>query len=296
MSVAGLWNYLKYFRRVNMKKKFQVIFMAGIFLLMSAFTQKFAETAEFKAGIYSYYAWWKPGFRDYYEEYKTDPLLMIGPVLSLTFFDDFTLSAVAITNGLLPSDASFKYSSTGSSGPYSINAESQIARLDFDFALSYRINTIFKIFIGYKYMASSEDKDDNEDFKFKGLYTTKFNTIDKNEIYADGPGCGISISYPFTDNIAATVSTSIVYMKGWYRMNEYYLSSNQVYKKDPTNHNYYSIGNNTTLSLSLNIPQIDTAIVLGGRFQVLKNYTEAGDPQMSNDYYYGITLSAVYSF
>ncbi len=272
-------------------KKFMIIIIAAGMISAPGLTGKPSHAAEFRAGVYSYLAWWKPGFRSIYTDYTSDPLLMVGPVLSVSAFDNFTFSALVITNRLTPSDA--QYTEEFSDG--SITVRNSITRLDIDCSLTYRVNNIIMVFAGFKKMDFREETSDNTNFTITG-YNEDFSFLCKNETFTYGPGCGLVISYPLTANVSASAGTSLVYMRGTFSMNSFDVTNAPVISGSNITGNYYSFGNNSTLSVSYYIPGISTAIVLGGRFQVLKNYLDNSEKSMANDYYYGITLSAIYTF
>ena len=53
---------------------------------------KMLYSAEHSIGLYGYYAWWEPSFRNIYENYESDKNIMImGPIYSVTFFNKLTL-------------------------------------------------------------------------------------------------------------------------------------------------------------------------------------------------------------
>ena len=279
------------------RKKLYLQILSALFL-SALYVPQAASAADFRAGIYSYMAWWKPSFRSIYN-YKTDPIFMIGPMLSLTAFDDFTFSGIGMTNFLWPTDKSYTYTGTGDSGEYTISTpEKGFLRFDLDLSLSYTCTPWLKAFIGYKLSEFKEDHDDI-DFKITSPYTTDFPTLLKNEAHSGGPGAGISLAWPVFNHFILNMSTSVVYLEGWFRMNSLYSSGTIVYKKfstDESEKKYHCIGNSSNISLIYIIPAFSTAISLGGRFQVLKNFSEGDTPDLANDYYYGLTLSVLYTF
>jgi len=278
-----------------MKRKKIFFPVLSAILLFNLYVPQSARAADFRAGIYSYMAWWKPSFRSFYD-YKTDPLFMIGPMLSLTVFDDFTFSGIAITNMLMPADKSYKYTGTGDSGDYTISTpEKEFLRTDIDLSVSYRCNSWLKAFIGYKSSEFKENHDDL-DFEITSPYTAVFPSLAKNEAHSSGPGLGLSLAWPVFNLFILNISTSVVYLEGWFRMNSFYSSGTNVFEDGGSEEKYHCVGNNSNVSLAYFIPAINTAIIFGGRFQVLKNFSEGDTPDLDNDYFYGITLSAMYTF
>lgn len=142
-------------------------------------------------------------------------------------------------------------------------------RYDSDLICNYRISNYFKIFAGAKYIGFTWE----EDGKHQAL----------------GPGAGISTVFPVGGNFFILGYFSGMYLRG---------------QEDGAKGSSYSVktneyGGNASLSLAYYIQSASTTISLGGRYQQLKikyDNNESGMTPDSMSKFYGVTLSAVYSF
>ena len=144
-----------------------------------------------------------------------------------------------------------------------------INRYDSDLALNYRITDYFKLFLGCKYAGFTWDTDGKHQ--------------------AIGPGAGISAVIPVGGNFFLLGNVSGLYLwgkEGGGKEIDYDASAREY-------------GFNTNLSLAYYIPGASTTISLGGRLQQLHidyDGTENGAVSDSTSRFYGVTLTAVYSF
>jgi len=146
---------------------------------------------------------------------------------------------------------------------YSLPTEYKFKRKDSDLALNYRLNDYFKVFVGAKYLGFSHSA--GADF------------------LAFGPGLGLSATFPITDNIFLLANLS-----GFYLWGEHKGSGNK--------YDYNQYGINSTLSLAYYIAPASTTVSLGGRFQRYKHVYELDYLVDGDVKFYGITLTATYSF
>lgn len=142
--------------------------------------------------------------------------------------------------------------------------ESDINRYDSDLALNYRIGSNFKIFAGVKYIRFTFEPDGTHQ--------------------AVGPGVGLSSVFPIEGNFFILGNISGLYLAGNEKFPGYYDDKTREY------------GVNASLSAAYYIPSASTTLTLGGRFQLVKIMYEDREDINNTNRFYGVTLSAVYTF
>jgi hypothetical protein len=231
---------------------------------------------DISVGATTWYAWME---RDYTQEpfsmfkAKLDPAFFYGPVVSVKLNDDFNLTFIYLYG---------KFDMTIDRGMYG-DMKCEFKRQDADLALNYRLNNYFKAFAGVKYIG--------HEMSMERLGGTL-----KHD--ACGPGLGLSLVFPITDNVFLLGNTGGIYLWGKAK----FIDSGNTGNSGKMG-NYKEYGLNSTLSLAYYIVPASTTISLGGRFQYIK--TECYDRHaiaelvgfMSNETkFYGLTLTATYSF
>lgn len=149
------------------------------------------------------------------------------------------------------------------------NGTQSLKRYDSDLTLNYRISDYFKLFAGAKLMGFTWDPDGTH--------------------MAVGPGAGISTTIPLGGNFFM-----LGYLSGMYLRGEEDGTKGVPYKEKANEY-----GGNGSISLAYYIPSASTTISLGGRYQQLRIAYENNNSGMTPDStsrFYGITLTAVYSF
>ncbi|HOP63511.1 MAG TPA: hypothetical protein PK358_10135 [Spirochaetota bacterium] len=144
-----------------------------------------------------------------------------------------------------------------------------IKRYDSDLTFNYRISNYFKLFLGCKYAGFTWDPDGKHQ--------------------AIGPGTGISAVFPVGWDFFILGYISGIYLWG----NE---EGNNETEYDESAREY---GVNTSLSLAYYISGASTTISLGGRYQQLHiDYDSSENEALADNTsrFYGVTLTAVYSF
>lgn len=261
-----------------------------------------AQAADWGVGLYTFYAWWEPSFKDKFDNFEWDKSRLYGgPAISVTFAENWTLATVMYFE-LDTKKLEYDYSGTGSSSgaDYNIHIKSNPCRWDLDISMTYKINQQFKVFTGFKAneivtTADSEQYQDDE-VTITSPFTKSSGGWDMEGVENYGPALGINFSIPVAENTALILSTSVFYTISEFSINEYYESSPYVIEAKKLEYNYTGRGNNSTVTLSYFIEPMSTALSIGGRFQFF-NYQEKGDsPSLSNDYFYGITASAMFFF
>jgi hypothetical protein len=225
-------------------------------IFMAAVLQSNVSAADITVGATTWYSWWDFETKNSDKETDIDPTLLYGPVLSAKFSDDFNLSFVYLYG---------KFDMTETDSGSTDEHKSEVSRTDSDLTLNYRLNNYFKAFIGAKYMGYKVT-----DFSHAGY----------------GPGAGISFVFPLVNDFFILGNISGLCLWG----NE----------EDPSNNlttDYNEYGANTSLSLAYYIAPASTTISLGGRYQYFKTIFESSsDNKDMNHQFYGVTLSANYSF
>jgi len=189
---------------------------------------------------------------------NVDPALLYGPALSVKFNDDYNLTFV------------YYY------GEFEYNYGRTSTRHDSDIALNYRLNNYFKAFAGIKYRKIAVNSNENaEPPPLVPIYSIKTDSI--------GPGLGVSATFPLIRNMYIISTGSGLFLV---RRSEYDLG----FDVDKRYHHNY--GYNLTLGIAYYIEPASTIINLGGRYQC---FIDRKDTSVK-DRYYGITLTATYSF
>jgi len=148
-------------------------------------------------------------------------------------------------------------------------------RHDSDLALNYRLNDYLKVFAGVKYRRIEADSNKGSSPTVT-IYNLKADSI--------GPGLGLNAVYPLTNNIFLIGTGAGLFAV---RKAEYDLGFG--IKNDKT---YQSFGYNITTAIAYYIQPVSTVINLGGRYQCFMDRKDTG----IQDKFYGITLTATYSF
>jgi len=138
----------------------------------------------------------------------------------------------------------------------------EMARTDSDIALNYRLNNYFKIFAGAKYMSYTMPDFDHS---------------------SAGPGAGISAVLPIGGNFFILGNVSCLYLWG-----------KEDSRGEKSDFNEY--GANSSISLAYYIDSASTTISLGGRYQYFVTDSDIPDSTNITHQFYGVTLSANYSF
>lgn len=155
-------------------KYFKFLITVLIFFVV-LFVPPAVKAADMSIGVTTWYAWW-----DYDQDNNDnefDPALMYGPVLSLGFMDNWSVSAVLLYG-------SFE----------DINLGIDYERYDSDLAINYRINSYLKLFAGAKFL---------------------YIDVDSGESYhrVTSPSLGVSLTIPMAQSLFLLGNLSGFY--GW---------------------------------------------------------------------------------
>ena len=190
---------------------------------------------------------------------SVDPALLFGPALSVKFDDDYNLTFV------------YYY------GEYEYNYGRTSKRHDSDIALNYRLNNFLKVFGGIKYRKVTANSNEySVPPPLVVIYGIKTDSI--------GPGLGLSATYPIIRNMYVIGTGSGLFLV---RRSEYDLGFGVNDKRY-----YHNYGYNFSLGIAYYIEPASTIINLGGRYQCFMDRKDTS----IKDSFYGITLTATYSF
>jgi len=140
-------------------------------------------------------------------------------------------------------------------------------RYDSDISLNYNLNRYLKIFAGGKFLG----------FSWEDSHTNGFH-------WSAGPGLGLGATLPVTSNMFLLANVSGIYARG----------KDTADNRDTIN--VTEKGLNSNISFAYYITSASTSINLGFRHQYLRSDYDTDDDIDEKHHFYGVTLSAVYSF
>lgn len=141
-----------------------------------------------------------------------------------------------------------------------------LSRTDIDSTLNYAVNGWFKVFAGGKWMAYDESW-----FKHRG----------------GGPAAGVGLTVPLAKQVFLLGNASGVLIFG--RQRNDFSADRKVSYMEP--------GVNTTLSLAYAAESVPVSLSIGARCQYFRTvYDSSPDEEDTHHLFYGVTLSAMYTF
>ncbi|HOD17019.1 MAG TPA: hypothetical protein PLA65_13180 [Spirochaetota bacterium] len=294
-----------------------------------------AFTASMNIGGTVWFAWWHFSLSDsikgtsiphmsLYSRYRMKPTFLYGPIVSIDFARQFSLSAMFIYT-----DQYRIYSKkVGTLEPVNFFREKyQISRYDLDATFSYSPVSFFKLFTGFKYQGYdftgrlSELDLDKTGFN-KGWISGKDRAL--------GAGLGIGFTARIVEGLFFQWNISALYlnMRFRYYTDFFKLETSPAVLYIPgevdIKFRYHSYGGNTSMSLAYVVSRISSTIILGFRYQVLYNtlyhldleertllniplttrylslvknrYMQQRGNGKVYDHFYGVSFAFVYSF
>jgi hypothetical protein len=281
-----------------------------------------------------WYIWWKPAWTDaravsnYYttgvaalmyedaNNFKPVSNVMAGPIISIGFLDRWSIQSV-LTMG------KFRAKSQGISGELGIvsgaiggNGEYKkytrdILKWDSDTSIGCAVHRMVKIYAGFK-AQGYRYKEDLQDILSGAAYLNR--KID-DDVKAYGCGLGLGLNIPLGadfylqmgasgialwsfESIDVNNSQTYIYSTGGGGLDYFILKAKKGH--------YFSYGGTASLGIAYNIEKINTAISIGGRYQLLFNRQKFKNLLDNNaamnivdkqyDHFFGVTLSAIYTF
>jgi len=289
-----------------MKSKKATIAIALVFIFsMPALAVNFIIGA--KAGYYG----WEPYLKEIdasgFSEIDVGAGVLYGPVFSVLFTPDLSLSLAALTG---VQSTHWKANYEPWEGQYLVGTyffESR--RTDVDTALSYRLMQNLKVFLGYKYQYIDSEMNYTE------IRTNAAGEIDeiiisdgKAETMSHGPALGLGYSLPFGKGFFLAANLSGLYMTGEFKLKGNwtykYGSGFNDYNEEPTDSKNIDIeqyGVNFEPAIGYSAGESGLIFTLGLRYQWLrtefKDEFEPGETLGdANDYLYGVFVSVLYAF
>lgn len=243
-----------------MKKNLMLILSIFTFVMLIPCQ---SQALDISIGANTWYSWWDFDTGSNNENMKFEPALLYGPLVSVRFLNDWSVSSVFMYG-------SYKLKESGGGGPDGID------RYDSDTLLNYSISKYFKVFAGVKFMGFQWDES-------QGSGTHR----------GFGPGFGIALTAPLTDKLFLLFNVSGLYLNTKHKQEYSYQNTSGTVTLDVT-----ETGANSMISLAYYFTDISTSLSLGFRAQYVKMDFKDNDQnnQDSNMLFYGLTLSAVYSF
>ncbi|MFH0975461.1 MAG: hypothetical protein V1874_06725 [Spirochaetota bacterium] len=184
------------------------------------------------------------------------PTLLYGPAASVRINDSWSIAGV-----FLYGQFTGKENTDGS--------PDNISRFDSDLSLNYNINRYFKLFGGGKLMGFNWDS-----------------SQDSGKHWSAGPGLGIGSTLPLVSNLYLLLNLSGTYSWGKHDGDNNGDNNNGSIKENTFN---------TNASLAYYFASASTSVNLGFRYQYLF-IDNPGENKNDTFYFYGGTLSVVYSF
>ncbi len=238
--------------------------MKKIFLLcflLIIITGRESSAADISIGATGWYA--QMDFVDD-SNMEMEPAFLYGPLLNISFLENWGVSFVVLYGKVKSKEEEDGF---------------ELKRIDSDTLLNYNFNKYFKIFTGCKYMSYAWGGSDDG-----GIH------------YSVGPGLGLGVTLPLGGNFYLLGNFSGVYL--WGKHKEDSSSSEEEEGRPDWETDMVERGFNTKLSFAYYISAASTSINLGFRYQYSKFiYKDSTSYSEDSAYmFYGITLSAVYSF
>lgn len=311
-------------------RKLAIVITLGLFFILRA-AASFA-TVDLSIGGTAWYIWWDPAWKDgrmttkvytmspslLFEDardFQPNSNIMGGPVISIAFLDRWSIQSV-FTIGR------FRYNSRGlvrtgmlEAGRYEETASYKrymrsILKWDSDTSIGCAINRVVKIFAGfksqgYRYKEYLDDYLISEDI---------FNRVLKDEVSAYGCGLGIGLTIPLVEHFYLMMSASGLALWTREKASIDHWRTIIISTKDGIypipmmagKGSFFSYGGTAALSFSYVIQKINTTISAGGRYQLLFNRQRYNDLLNNDvamniidkqyDHFFGVTLSAIYTF
>ncbi len=275
---------------------------------------------DFIVGAKAGYFAWEPYIKEIdasgFNEIDKGTGVLYGPVLSVLFTPDITLSAAALT-GTQSTYWNARHSNfvanEGSVQHLDADYSVESKRTDIDSALSYRIIEYLKVFAGYKYqhivtsMSYTEVRTNPPDADGHEHISEVCLTDNKIETPSQGPALGIGASYAFGSGYFAAANLSALYMRGYFKIRKdkdlRYFSENDFIREPEAvpelKLDTEQMGLNFEPSIG-HSAESGLIFTLGFRYQWLRTefVDKIGGESLgkTNDYLYGVFISVLYSF
>lgn len=262
-----------------------------------------------------------PGlFTEDSHDFQPGSNVMAGPIVSIGFLERWSIQSV-LTMGRLSfksrgysTDALLSSASSGIAPSYKKYTR-DVLKWDSDTSIGCAVHRMVKIFAGFKHQGYRfEEKMEN--LLFVPGPPPVFTRALTDDVRAYGGGLGLGLTIPVVADFYIMASVSGVLLWSFEtisvkRMNSFIYSATggliPLYIIPQKGH-YLSYGGTASLSFAYNIEKINTTLSLGGRYQILFNHQDYSRHNPLNndvsiniidrqyDHFFGITLSAIYTF
>lgn len=310
-----------------MKKNITAIVL--IIVISLIFMTGSVHALDLSAGGAVWYAWWSPAWTESEEEempeFEVDPGILYGPVLSLKFAENWSLSTIFMigkyeANSEMPLDPE-----TPEMGNFTFDRD--ITKYDLDTTVNYSITRVLKVFAGIKYQGYNYKDEIHLVMDMSGMPFSPGGVMDieldgESDYKSYGPGIGLGITYPVIPSLYLLANVSVLYLKGDADATQEVpnfetfdpMTSIVDIEEQTTKVKGSLYGFNGSISLAYYIAEASTTIALGFRYQYLKYKIDSEETSLTyepsedmeqeamfdfdgkKDVFYGVTLSAVYSF
>lgn len=286
----------------------QITAISGAFILLVLAAPRVSSGATVNVGAASWFAWWTPSFRDAVTganrveassiqgpiQFTMNPSFLLGPALSVSFANRWTLSTVFLYGDWYAVHSR----SIRRSSSFSVSfADMNIRKWDLDALVNCALLDYLKVFVGIKWQG----------YRYRIGNTNINSGISGNRMKllnnGVGPGLGVALTLTLGGDLYLLLNASALYL---YTTLDY---GSPDYHREA----YSAFGCNSTLSVAWHLASAGTTVSLGFRYQYLDYRLWAGhssDFQLGNsdlkpavvrdilteDHFYGILISAVYSF
>jgi hypothetical protein len=254
-------------------------------------------------------------------DFKPSSNAMAGPIISLGFLERWSIQTVFTMGRLL-----FKSNGTSSdmliapgftnTAPSYKKYTRDVLKWDSDTSIGCAVHRMVKIFAGFKHQGYRYDET-MKNTLFIPSDTNFFYRALTDDVRSYGGGLGVGLTIPVVADFYIMASVSGVALWSYETISVrqrdtliYSISAGNVgiLFLIPQKGHYFSYGGGASLSLAYNIEKINTTLSLGGRYQILFNrqgynkYNPLFNDVSINiidgqyDHFFGITLSAIYTF
>ncbi|UCG77888.1 MAG: hypothetical protein JSV21_09990 [Nitrospirota bacterium] len=255
-----------------------------------------SDAGDYFVGVKGYYSFWDSGILDWLEkdiavaflvnrvqfEAKRDigSGYMVGPLLGYRT-DDGKLS-VSFAPMVL---SSFDQDWAGTAGAMNPRGTARLDRQDYDLAVSYALNGMFKAFFGYKYQQM--------ELKLDMTYTLMGTQVDRYivDAHAHVPTFGVGAAYPVMDKVVLSGQAGISYP-----MMDMKITNENGVTEDILPQG--QLGFNTEINVTYQAIE-NVLVQLGYRYQMFEFTGRAPgrtEAITSRDITHGVTLAVFYTF
>lgn len=263
---------------------------SGIFLtLFILLATPAAYGADLMLGLTTWYTTWVSEVPGDSGKHKSDYSLLYGPAAALSISDwTFSISFLYGTMKLSSTDPDSDDPNRYEHSTTTFN------RFESDVALSYRVVPWMRFFFGMKYYRTKTTED--QTFYNSGVLDETGWDEGIWRYYAPGAGVSFSIPITFVQGLYCSFNSSYSIIRGDIDETEYrYDAGGALQDSESNDWTIRGWSVNFAGSLSYYIQVVNTAIILGYRYQYLDFDVSTSKGNLDIEHkYYGVTLAAMY--